>query len=220
MNCGQTCVAPDYILCESSIKDKFLCEVVKQIKNQYGEKPIENKNYGKIINEKHFERLCSIIDENKVVIGGEADSKTCQIAPTVMDNVTEDDAVMGEEIFGPVMPILTFDDFDRLVDELKDKDKPLALYLFSSDKKHINRVTKELSYGGGCINDVVVHLATSEMGFGGVGESGMGSYHGKEGFEAFSHYKSVMDKKTWLDLPMRYQPYNKLYEKLLHMFLK
>ena len=220
LNCGQTCVAPDYILCESSIKDKFLCEVVKQIKNQYGEKPIENKNYGKIINEKHFERLCSIIDENKVVIGGEADSKTCQIAPTVMDNVTEDDAVMGEEIFGPVMPILTFDDFDRLVDELKDKDKPLALYLFSSDKKHINRVTKELSYGGGCINDVVVHLATSEMGFGGVGESGMGSYHGKEGFEAFSHYKSVMDKKTWLDLPMRYQPYNKLYEKLLHMFLK
>lgn len=220
LNCGQTCVAPDYILCESSIKDKFLCEVVKQIKNQYGEKPIENKNYGKIINEKHFERLCSIIDENKVVIGGEADSKTCQIAPTVMDNVTEDDAVMSEEIFGPVMPILTFDDFDRLVDELKDKDKPLALYLFSSDKKHINRVTKELSYGGGCINDVVVHLATSEMGFGGVGESGMGSYHGKEGFEAFSHYKSVMDKKTWLDLPMRYQPYNKLYEKLLHMFLK
>lgn len=220
LNCGQTCVAPDYILCESSIKDKFLCEVVKQIKNQYGEKPIENKNYGKIINEKHFERLCSLIDKNKVVVGGEADSKTCQIAPTVMDNVTEDDAVMGEEIFGPVMPILTFDDFDRLVDELKDKDKPLALYLFSSDKKHINRVTKELSYGGGCINDVVVHLATSEMGFGGVGESGMGSYHGKEGFEAFSHYKSVMDKKTWLDLPMRYQPYNKLYEKLLHMFLK
>lgn len=220
LNCGQTCVAPDYILCESSVKDKLLGEIVKQIKNQYGEKPIENKNYGKIINEKHFERLCSIIDENKVVIGGEADSKTCQIAPTVMDNVTEDDAVMGEEIFGPVMPILTFDDFDRLVDELKDKDKPLALYLFSSDKKHINRVTKELSYGGGCINDVVVHLATSEMGFGGVGESGMGSYHGKDGFEAFSHYKSVMDKKTWLDLPMRYQPYNKLYEKLLHMFLK
>ena len=138
-----------------------------------------------------------------------------------MDNVTYDDAVMGEEIFGPIMPILTFDNFDNLVQELKDKDKPLALYLFSSDKSHINRVTTELSYGGGCINDVVVHLATSEMGFGGVGESGMGSYHGKDGFYAFSHYKSVMDKKTWIDLPMRYQPYkSKFYEKLLHMFLR
>lgn len=220
LNCGQTCVAPDYILCESSIKAEFIAEVVMQIKKQYGEKPLENKDYGKIINEKHFERLSTLIDRSKVVIGGETNSKTNQIAPTVMDNVTENDAVMGEEIFGPIMPVLTFDNFDKMVEELKDKDKPLALYLFSSNKKHINRVTKELSYGGGCINDVVVHLATSEMGFGGVGESGMGSYHGKDGFDTFSHYKSVMDKKTWLDLPMRYQPYNKLYEILLHMFLR
>ena len=221
LNCGQTCVAPDYIFCESSIKDKFIYEVIKQIKKQYGDNPLENENYGKIINEKHFERLCGLIDKNKVVVGGETNSKTNQIAPTVMDSVTESDAVMGEEIFGPIMPILTFDNFDDLIQELKDKDKPLALYLFSSNKKHIKRVTTELSYGGGCINDVVVHLATSEMGFGGVGESGMGSYHGKDGFDAFSHYKSVMDKKTWIDLPMRYQPYkNKIYEKLLHMFLK
>ena len=221
LNCGQTCVAPDYILCESSIKDKFIYEVIKQIKKQYGDNPLENENYGKIINEKHFERLCGLIDKNKVVVGGETNSKTNQIAPTVMDSVTESDAVMGEEIFGPIMPILTFDNFDDLIQELKDKDKPLALYLFSSNKKHIKRVTTELSYGGGCINDVVVHLATSEMGFGGVGESGMGSNHGKDGFDAFSHYKSVMDKKTWIDLPMRYQPYkNKIYEKLLHMFLK
>ena len=221
LNCGQTCVAPDYVLCESSVKDSFVKEVIKQIKLQYGENPLENKNYGKIINEKHFSRLCGLIDKNKVVIGGDANVSTCQIAPTVMDNVTENDAVMGEEIFGPIMPILTFDDFDNLISELKDKEKPLALYLFSSDKKHISRVTKELSYGGGCINDVVVHLATSEMGFGGVGESGMGSYHGKDGFIAFSHYKSVMDKKTWIDLPMRYQPYkSKLYEALLHIFLR
>ena len=220
LNCGQTCVAPDYILCQSSVKDKFTAEVIKQIKKQYGENPLENKNYGKIINERHFERLCGLIDKSKVIIGGETDRRTNQIAPTVMDNVTESDAVMGEEIFGPIMPILTFDNFDEMVNKLKDKDKPLALYLFSSNKKHIKRVTTELSYGGGCINDVVVHLATSEMGFGGVGESGMGAYHGKDGFDAFSHYKSVMDKKTWLDLPMRYQPYNKLYEKLLHMFLR
>ena len=221
LNCGQTCVAPDYILCERSVKDAFVAEVIKQVKAQYGENPLANKDYGKIINRKHFDRLLGLIDPKKVIVGGNADPETCRIAPTVMDNVTEADAVMGEEIFGPIMPILTFDRFDTVVDELKGKDKPLALYIFSSDRKHIDRVMTELSYGGGCINDVVIHLATSEMGFGGVGESGMGSYHGKDGFDAFTHYKSVVDKKTWLDLPMRYQPYkSKLYEKLLHLFLK
>ena len=221
LNCGQTCVAPDYILCERSVKDEFIKAVAKEIKKQYGDDPLKNKDYGKIINEKHFARLCGLINENKVVVGGNANPDTCQIAPTVMDNVTYDDAVMGEEIFGPIMPILTFDDFDAVVDELKQKDKPLALYLFTSNKKHVKRVTTELSYGGGCINDVVIHLATSNMGFGGVGESGMGAYHGKDGFDAFSHYKSIVDKKTWLDLPMRYQPFkSKLYEKLLHIFLR
>ena len=221
LNCGQTCVAPDYILCHKSLKDSFVAEVVKQVKLQYGENPLENKDYGKIINEKHFSRLCGLIDKDKVVIGGVANEKTLQIAPTVMDNVTYDDAVMGEEIFGPIMPILTYDNFEKMVDELKDKDKPLALYIFSNNKKHIKKVTTELSYGGGCVNDVIIHLATSEMGFGGVGESGMGSYHGKDGFSAFSHYKSIVDKKIWLDLPMRYQPYkSKLYEKLLHIFLR
>ncbi len=221
LNCGQTCVAPDYILCDKSIKDKFVAEIIKEIKKQYGDNPLNNKDYGKIINKKHFTRLLGLIDKNKVVIGGDADEKTLKIAPTVMDNVSYDDAVMGEEIFGPIMPVIAYDDFNAVIDKLKDKDKPLALYLFSSNKKNINRVTKELSYGGGCINDVVIHLATSNMGFGGVGESGMGSYHGKDGFDAFSHYKSIVDKKTWLDLPMRYQPYkSKLYKKLLHIFLK
>lgn len=221
LNCGQTCVAPDYVLCERSVKEEFVKAVCSEIRKQYGEHPLDNKDYGKIINQKHFDRLCGLIAPQKVIMGGENDPKTCRIAPTVMDNVTYDDAVMGEEIFGPIMPILTFDDFDAVVDDLKTKDKPLALYLFTSNRKHIKRVTTELSYGGGCINDVVIHLATSAMGFGGVGESGMGSYHGKDGFDAFSHYKSIVDKKTWLDLPMRYQPYkSKLYEKLLHMFLK
>lgn len=221
LNCGQTCVAPDYILCECSVKDEFINEVIWQIKEQYGENALQNEAYGKIINHKHFERLCGLIDNKKVVFGGQADCASCKIAPTVMDGVTADDAVMGEEIFGPIMPILTFDDFDAVVDGLKSGSKPLALYLFTSNKKHKQRVVTELSYGGGCINDVIIHLATSEMGFGGVGESGMGSYHGKDGFDAFSHYKSIVDKKTWLDLPMRYQPYeSKLYEKLLHIFLK
>ena len=221
LNCGQTCVAPDYILCHSSVKDKFIEAVITEIKKQYGENPLENENYGKIISKKHYDRILSLIDREKVVFGGDCDGKAQRIAPTVMDNVNESDAVMGEEIFGPIMPILTFDSFDDVVNNLKNKDKPLALYLFTSDKKQIKRANLELSYGGGCINDVIIHLATSEMGFGGVGESGMGSYHGKVGFFAFSHKKSVVDKKTWLDLPMRYQPYNsKFYNKLLHMFLK
>ena len=203
------------------MKEQFLAEGGKEIRRQYGEEPRKNKDYGKIINEKHFKRLCGLIDGSKVVFGGETDPGTCRIAPTVMDGVTEEDAVMGEEIFGPIMPVLAFDDFEAVVRELKKKPKPLALYLFSGNKKHIDAVTTQLSYGGGCINDVVIHLATSEMGFGGVGESGMGSYHGKEGFDAFSHYKSIVDKKLWLDLPMRYQPYqNKFYESLLHLFLR
>jgi len=221
LNCGQTCVAPDYILCERSVKDEFVSAVISEIKRQYGEEPLNNSDYGKIINEKHFSRLLGLIDKEKVVFGGEANPESCRISPTVVDNVDYSDAVMGEEIFGPIMPIITFDDFDAVVDALKDKDKPLALYLFTSDKRHIKRVTTELSYGGGCINDVIIHLATSAMGFGGVGESGMGSYHGKDGFDAFTHYKSIVDKKTWIDLPMRYQPYkSKFFKRLLHAFLK
>ncbi len=221
LNCGQTCVAPDYILCEKSVKAQLMEELKKQIQKQYGPEPLRNGDYGKIINQKHFNRLCRLIDGEKVVCGGETNAAACRIAPTVMDGVTWEDAVMGEEIFGPILPVLTFESFEEVVDDLKNRAKPLALYLFSRDKAHIRRVTTELSYGGGCINDVVIHLATSEMAFGGVGESGMGGYHGKAGFEAFSHYKSIVDKKTWMDLPMRYQPYNrKLYEKLLHLFLR
>ena len=221
LNCGQTCVAPDYILCQKSVKDEFLAEVKKQIKKQYGEKPLENADYGRIVNEKHFDRLCGLIDENKVVCGGKYDRSSLQIEPTVMDKVTFDDAVMGEEIFGPVMPIITYDKFDEIFELMRGKQKPLALYIFSQNKKHIKEILNRISFGGGCVNDVVIHLATSEMGFGGVGESGMGTYHGKVGFEAFSHTKSIVDKKTFMDLPMRYQPYNRtVYGKLLKMFLK
>ncbi len=221
LNCGQTCVAPDYILVERSVHDALIEQLKVQIKAQFGQNALTNKNYGKIINEKHFNRLCGLINEQKIVFGGQKNAETCQIAPTLMDNITASDAVMGEEIFGPLLPVLTFDSFDEVVSTLKTKPKPLALYLFSKNKKHVKRVTRELSYGGGCINDVVIHLATSEMPFGGVGESGMGAYHGKRGFETFSHTKSVVDKKTWIDVPLRYQPYESaLYEKLLHCFLR
>ena len=221
LNCGQTCVAPDYILCQRSVKDALVAELKKQIRLQYGEKPLENPDYGKIINRKHFHRVCDLIDPAKVVLGGDSNPDTLQIAPTVLDGVTWEDAVMGQEIFGPVLPVLTFEKFEDIFPLLQDKQKPLALYLFSEDKAHIRQVTRGLRYGGGCVNDVVIHLATSEMGFGGVGESGMGAYHGKIGFDAFSHTKSIVDKKTWMDLPMRYQPYKKgLYGKLLHLFLR
>lgn len=221
INCGQTCVAPDYVLCHRSVKDEFVSALAREIKRQYGDHPLQNENYGRIINQKHFTRLCGLIDRSKVVIGGSTNAETCRIEPTVMDNVTAEDAVMGEEIFGPILPILTYDSFDEVINGLKEKDKPLALYLFTKDKEQERRVLTELSYGGGCINDVIIHLATSEMGFGGVGESGMGSYHGKEGFDAFTHYKSIVNKRAYPDLPMRYQPYkSKFYEKLLRLFLR
>ena len=221
LNCGQTCVAPDYILCHSSVKERLKEELCKQITAQLGQEPLKNPDYGKIINEKHFTRLCRLLDEEKVVLGGEGNEGTLQLAPTIMDSVSWDDPVMQEEIFGPILPILTFDNFEEVYANLAGKPKPLALYLFSEDHKRIREVTARCAYGGGCVNDTIIHLATSGMGFGGVGESGMGAYHGKTGFDAFSHSKSIVNKRTWMDLPMRYQPYKRgLYGKLLHFFLK
>ena len=161
-----------------------------------------------------------MIDPDKVVFGGAHDDGTLRIAPTVMDNVSWEDAVMGEEIFGPILPVLTFDRFEDVYPMLKDLQKPLAFYLFTEDKEHVRELSARCRFGGGCINDTIIHLATTEMGFGGVGESGMGSYHGKAGFEAFSHTKSIVDKKTGIDLPMRNQPYRERNFKLLRRFLK
>lgn len=220
LNCGQTCVAPDYILCDKKIKDELIREIILQINKQFGEKPLQNNNYGKIINEKHFNRLLGLIDNDKVVCGGEYDTDALRIEPTVMDKISWDDTVMGEEIFGPILPVVTYEKLEDVISELQGRQKPLAMYIFSNNKKNIRTLASRLSFGGGCINDTIIHLATSEMGFGGVGESGMGCYHGKDGFNAFSHTKSIVDKKVWLDLPMRYQPYNSFYEKLLHIFLK
>lgn len=215
LNCGQTCVAPDYILCEQSVKDEFLGYVKAEIKRQY-----ENASYGKIINRKHFERILALIDPEKVIVGGNSNAETLQIEPTVMDWVTWEDKVMQEEIFGPIMPVLTYDSIDNVVDIVNSHETPLALYIFAQDQSVVRKITSRCAYGGGCINDVVIHLATSSMGFGGVGESGMGAYHGKTGFDTFTHYKSIVDKKTWIDLPMRYQPYTNLYAKMIRMFLK
>lgn len=220
LNCGQTCVAPDYILCDKRIRDELITAILAEIEKQFGKKPLKNPNYGKIINEKHFERILGLINGEKLVYGGQSEPESLRIAPTVLNNITWDDAVMGEEIFGPLLPILTFDTLDEALDTVESHPHPLALYFFSEDKAAQKKVLDTCRFGGGCINDTIIHLATSDMPFGGVGESGMGSYHGRVGFETFSHYRSIVDKKTWMDLPIRYQKYTGLKEKMMRMFLK
>ena len=220
LNCGQTCVAPDYILCDVSIKDALLAAIQKEITRQFGDRPLDNPDYGKIINEKHFERILSLIAKEKIICGGESDSSTLRIAPTVLTDVSWDDPVMGEEIFGPLLPVLTYSSLDEAIRTVESHPHPLALYFFSEDKKAQKKVLDLCHFGGGCINDTIIHLATSAMPFGGVGESGMGGYHGMEGFKTFSHTRSIVDKKTWMDLPIRYQEYVGWKEKLLRMFLR
>ncbi len=220
LNCGQTCVAPDYILVHERAEKALLGELKKQIVSQFGERPLENPDYGKMINEKHFRRVCALIDPQKVIWGGKTDEKALRIEPTVLAGVTRGDAVMQEEIFGPVLPVLTYTDEERIIGEINAGSSPLALYIFTSEKKTAKKFLSRVAFGGGCVNDVVIHLATSNMPFGGVGGSGMGAYHGREGFECFTHRKSVVDKKTWIDLPIRYQPYQKIKERLVRLFLR
>lgn len=220
INCGQTCVAPDYIYCAESIREKLISELRHQIQKQYGETVLQNPDYGKIINQKHFDRLCGLLDQTKIVCGGQTNPQTLQISPAILDRVTWQDPIMQEEIFGPLLPVLTFKSLEEAAQKINSMPSPLALYHFSSDRQNIRFVKERIQYGGGCINDTLIHLAASGMGFGGVGESGMGSYHGKCGFDTFSHKKSIVDKKTFLDLPMRYQPYNKFYGSLIRLFVR
>lgn len=220
LNCGQTCVAPDYILCDRTVSDELILALQKEITAQFGEDPLKNPDYGKIINRKHYDRIMGLIDPDKVVCGGCGDGQSLRIAPTIVKNVTFSDTVMGEEIFGPVLPILTYDTLEEAIDIVEEHPHPLALYLFSEDKGAQKKVLELCHFGGGCINDTIIHLATSAMPFGGVGESGMGGYHGKTGFETFSHFRSIVDKKTWMDLPIRYQRYSRMKERLLRVFLR
>lgn len=220
LNCGQTCVAPDYIYCDARIKDALIEELKLQIRKQFGKHPLSNPNYGNIISEKHFDRIRSLIDPGNTVFGGNSDRTARKIEPTLLSSVTFEDPVMQEEIFGPLLPIVTYETLDEAIRKINSMQHPLALYFFTENRAAARRVMTLCGFGGGCINDTIIHLATSEMGFGGFGESGMGSYHGKEGFLTFSHTKSIVDKKTWIDLPFRYQPYRKSYEHLLRRFLK
>lgn len=220
LNCGQTCVAPDYIYCDVAIRDELVSAIRREIRRQFGADALANENYGKIINRKHFDRISGLISPEKVVFGGRTDAEALRIEPTVLCPADWNDPAMQEEIFGPVLPVLTYDRLEDALEEINARPHPLAFYLFTEDKKTVRHVTETCAFGGGCINDTIIHLATTNMGFGGVGASGMGAYHGKTGFDAFSHHKSIVDKKTWLDLPMRYQPYTQLYEKLVRVFMR
>ncbi|MCD7867822.1 MAG: aldehyde dehydrogenase [Clostridiales bacterium] len=220
LNLGQTCVAPDYLFVQEDVKEKLLCEIEKCIRKQFGADPLSNPDYGKIINEKHFQRLLGLMEKGTIRIGGETKTETLQIAPTVLTDILPSDPIMGQEIFGPLLPVLTFHDISEVITYVNRHEKPLALYLFTGRRSTARRVLENTSFGGGCINDTIIHLATSQMGFGGVGGSGMGSYHGRDSFELFSHKRSIVKKYTWMDMPIRYQPYTGWKNFLLRIFVR
>ncbi len=206
LNAGQTCVAPDYVLADERIAERLIERMICYIKAFYGENPLESKDLPQIINEKHFYRLCALIEADKIRHGGGYTSENRKIEPTILTGISEDSAAMKEEIFGPLLPVLTYEKLEEAVDFVKQREKPLALYFFSNSLKNEKKVLRNISFGGGCINDTIMHLANPHLGFGGVGQSGMGSYHGESGFKTFSHQKSIL-KKGRIDLPLRYPPY-------------
>ncbi|HFK1547399.1 aldehyde dehydrogenase [Bacillus albus] len=204
LNAGQTCVAPDYMYVHTSVKKQLIEAMRHEIEEQYGKEPLHNDNYVRIVSERHFERLCTFLKDGKTVIGGNYKKETLHIEPTVLTNVTWKSTVMEDEIFGPILPIIEYDNIEDVIDTIQQHPKPLALYVFSEDKEVQRQVTSNISYGGGCINDVVYHLATPYLPFGGVGSSGLGSYHGEESFRTFSHYKSILAQSTAFDMKIRY----------------
>jgi len=219
LNAGQTCVAPDYILVHKSLEQDFLRLLKEQIEKSFPEDLQNYEGYTRIINEKHFDRINSLIDSSKVICGGGSDREQRFIRPTVMAACTFDDPVMQDEIFGPVLPVIAYDDLDELISYLAPKARPLALYVFGKEGRKRDKILNTLSYGGGMVNEVVLHFGNDRMAFGGVGESGMGSYHGKAGFDAFTHYKSIIYKPLWFEPFIKYTPYTRLKFRLMRWIL-
>ena len=218
LNAGQTCVAPDYLMIEKSVEAPFFEEYKKALADFFPDGDMSGMV--RIINDKHFERVCNILDNSgNIVIGGTRDAETRFIEPAVLTEVPIDSPAMQQEIFGPVLPVLPYEKLDDCIDFIRSRPKPLALYIFSENKMNQEKVLNSCSFGGGCINDTVIHLASSHMSFGGVGESGMGSYHGKKSFDTFTHYRSVL-KQGKLDVKLRYFPYKSGKEKITRMILK
>ena len=217
LNAGQTCIAPDYLLVHADIKEQLISELKKEFTRLHGTNPKESKHFVRIVNERAFDRLVGYIQGADVVMGGEYDREERYIAPTLIDHVDANSPIMQEEIFGPIFPIVTFSTTEEAIRFVTGREKPLALYYFGESKKNIRQVLKHTSSGGACINDTIMHIANEKLPFGGVGQSGMSAYHGKESFKVFSHHRAVVTTPTWLDLPFRYMPYKffKWVKKLL-----
>jgi aldehyde dehydrogenase (NAD+) len=218
-NAGQTCVAPDYVLVHRDVKQALIERMIKAIEDNYGKDPIHNPEYGKIVNERHFQRLVDYLSMGHILTGGQIDVSSCKIAPTIMDQVTLEARVMKEEIFGPIVPLLEYEHIDDIFATVQANPKPLALYVFSNDPDFQREIMGRIPFGGGCINDTIIHLATPHLPFGGVGSSGIGSYHGEHGFRTFSHYKGILKQTSRFDLPFRY-PTSKWGKYLIRKLLK
>jgi len=218
LNAGQTCVSVDYVAVHNSVKEKLIKCILKEIKSRYHD-ALNSNTYPRIINEHHYKRLLNLIKVEKNIIGGRADEFSRKIEPTVLPEADFEDEIMKEEIFGPLLPIIEYDDIKKLVRTIKEREKPLACYVFTKYEKKARHIIKSISYGGGCVNDVVIQVSNHYMPFGGVGNSGIGSYHGKYGFDTFSHKKSVVWNETMLDLPIRYAPFNLLKFRILKYIL-
>ena len=219
-NAGQICVAPDYLVVHKQVKNQLLDNLKKYIVDFYGADPMKSNDFGRIINEAHTERLHQLVNSEKVIIGGEFDIKQKYIAPTVLDRVEWDDKVMEGEIFGPVLPVLEYENLDEVITKIKNKHKPLALYIFTTNKNTEKKIVESISYGGGCINDILVHAGNPNLPFGGVGNSGIGSYHGKRSFEAFSHRKGILERKMSMESDVMYPPYTDKKLGMIKKFLK
>jgi acyl-CoA reductase-like NAD-dependent aldehyde dehydrogenase len=217
VNAGQTCIAPDYLLVNQSIKSELITEIKQCIHDFYGDNPDQSPDYGRIINQRQFERLTNLLTSGKIIIGGDFDAKKRYIAPTILDEITLDDPVMEDEIFGPILPILTYNNLEEAITIINSRPKPLALYLFTNDQEKQQRILSATSSGGVCINHTILQVGVRELPFGGVGDSGIGSYHGKASFDTFSHYKSVLFKPFWGDFNLLFPPYQdkiKLFKRL------
>ena len=218
LNAGQTCVAPDYLLVHKEVKDSLIKAIQKYIKDFYGDNPENSKDYCRIINEKHFDRLCALLEEGDIVAGGQTNRSQLYIEPTVIDHVTWNYPIMQEEIFGPILPIIEYEDLTNVIEMINAHEKPLALYIFSKNKKVQRKIVNETSFGGGCINTTVLHAGNPYLPFGGVGSSGMGNYHGKASFDTFSHQKGILNKSLIVDPKLIYPPYKNKVDILKKMY--
>ncbi len=219
-NAGQTCVAPDYILVQEAYRDQLIAALKDEIHSQLGHDIHKNSCYGRIVNTAHFDRLVGLIQEGEVAYGGNHDRQELYIEPTILENVTSDSRLFHDEIFGPLLPLFTYERFDEMVKFIRDKPKPLAAYLFSEDSDEVEKFRDKVAFGGGCINDTIVHLSNNELSFGGIGQSGFGAYHGKYSFDTFSHHKSIVQVSSKFDLPFRYLPESPLKSRVLRFFVR